>query len=206
MEHGDPSLWNMMYDPASGCAVFTDYDLAILRGRARFFGNQRTGTITFMAVELLSDEYFQGQLERQYHHELEAFVWVLAFASLHYRERKARKKSPVSGWITSNYIQCAEKKSHFWRSQELVKLRSTAETDCADQLELIIQLVRWAYQLDGARGDAAIYSVAGQMPGSDMGVTLISFLMALKSSRIQLGPLKEVIAKLEDISSSQAEK
>ena len=145
MEHGDPSLWNMMYDPASGWAVFMDYDLAILRGQARFFGNQQTGKIAFMAIETLSNEYFQGQLQHQYGHKLEAFFWVFVFALLHYRGGKARKNYLVSGWITSNYIACRRHKADFWRLQELVKLRSTAETDRADQLELIIQLVRWAY-------------------------------------------------------------
>jgi len=200
VEHGDPSLWNMLYDPVADCGVFSDYDLAILLGQVRLFGDQRTGTIAFMAVELLSNEYFQGQLQRQYGHELEAFIWVFAFASLHYRGGKAKKNSPVSGWLTSDYIKCAEKKSHFWRSQELVKLHSAAETDCADQLKLIVQLVRWAYKLDGARGDAAIYLDAGPLPGSDMRSTLASFLATLKSSKIQLAPLEEVVAKLEEIS------
>jgi len=200
VEHGDPSLWNMLYDPVTNCGVFSDYDLAILRGQARLFGDQRTGTVAFMAVELLSNEYFEGQLQRQYGHELEAFIWVFAFASLHYREGRAKKNSPVSGWSTSNYIACRRHKADFWRSQELIKLRSTAETDCADQLELIVQLVRWAYKLDGARGDAAIYSDAGPLPGSDMRSTLASFLTTLKSSKIQLAPLEEVVAKLEEIS------
>ena len=34
VKHDDPSLWNIMYDPASSFAVFSNYNLAILSRQA----------------------------------------------------------------------------------------------------------------------------------------------------------------------------
>jgi len=79
--HGDPSLWNMMYSTEHQCAVLRDYDITTPLDRPRVRGTERTGTATFMALEPLCDDYWDGFMERQYHHELEAFIWVLRFVS-----------------------------------------------------------------------------------------------------------------------------
>jgi len=79
--HGDISPNNLMYDiPAeTGIpeGVLNDYDLASWEGHPTT-NNDRTGTIPFMALDLL-----RGGLERQvprlYRHDAESFVWVLAY-------------------------------------------------------------------------------------------------------------------------------
>ena len=63
VEHGDPSLWNVMYNKELGCGVLGDYDLSICRRKQRV---PRTGTVPFMAIDLLTDEYWNGEIVRLY--------------------------------------------------------------------------------------------------------------------------------------------
>jgi Fungal protein kinase len=71
VEHGDPSVDNMIYGPESKCGVLTDFDLSLLQWEPRVFGTP------FMAIDLLTDEYWEGTIKRYYHHELESFIWVI---------------------------------------------------------------------------------------------------------------------------------
>ena len=113
--HGDPSLWNLMYSTEHQCGVLSDYDLAILLDGSGVRGTDRTGTVTFMAIDLLDKKYWDGLIKRQYHHELEAFVWVLPFVFLRYQDRAAVPNTIVEEWMTSDYAQCHEKKASFLR-------------------------------------------------------------------------------------------
>ena len=65
--------------------VLNDFDLSTImqpgdRNPNRQ-GLERTGTLPFMAVELLHQKGFDGKIPRRYDHELESFVWVLVWVS-----------------------------------------------------------------------------------------------------------------------------
>ena len=49
-----------------------------LDDRPRVPETDRTGTISFMAIELLTDEYWNGKIEQLCRDELEAFIWILS--------------------------------------------------------------------------------------------------------------------------------
>ncbi|KAF8980780.1 hypothetical protein BDQ17DRAFT_1181386, partial [Cyathus striatus] len=75
-EHGDISVWNLMWDPRNNCGVLNDWDLAFVRGgiivdgvKQEGHGAERTGTEPFMARALLDDPYHREQ-ERIYRYEL----------------------------------------------------------------------------------------------------------------------------------------
>ncbi len=57
VEHGDPSLWNMMYRPTQNCDVLNDFDLSVMAFLTCAPGNHPTGTIPFMAMDILHDQY-----------------------------------------------------------------------------------------------------------------------------------------------------
>ncbi|KAF5330662.1 hypothetical protein D9619_005366 [Psilocybe cf. subviscida] len=117
VEHGDPSLPNVMYDPIKGCGVLSDFDLSTMAWLERVPGDDRTGTIPFMALDLLSNSYWMGYRERCHHHELEAFIWILSVVFLAYRNRKRDPKNILTNdWFTSDYIVCAQKKAYFLSS------------------------------------------------------------------------------------------
>ena len=52
-EHGDPSLANLMVDPGTGNGVLNDWDLSRVEDGPTRTGAERTGTIPFMALDLL---------------------------------------------------------------------------------------------------------------------------------------------------------
>ena len=90
IHHGDISLKNLMYsisEKGVPLGVVNDFDLASWVGRSTT-NNDRTGTIPFMAIDLL-----EGGLDRciprLYRHDMESFSWVLAYvtvAGIQYKE------------------------------------------------------------------------------------------------------------------------
>ena len=83
IHHGDISLKNLMYsisEKGVPLGVVNDFDLASWVGRSTT-NNDRTGTIPFMAIDLL-----EGGLDRciprLYRHDMESFSWVLAYVTV----------------------------------------------------------------------------------------------------------------------------
>ncbi len=70
-------------------------------------GIVRTGTIPFMAMELLKNHYWEGNTTWHYYHELEALIWVLPFVFLAYDNGKFDPRTRfIEDWMTSNYDAC----------------------------------------------------------------------------------------------------
>ncbi|KAF8953676.1 hypothetical protein BDZ97DRAFT_1644510, partial [Flammula alnicola] len=69
-EHGDPSLWDVMYNEDLKCGVLSGCDLSVSRRQSCRPGTDRTGTILFMVIDLLTDKYWRGEIERPYRHKL----------------------------------------------------------------------------------------------------------------------------------------
>ena len=136
-----------MYNDKLHCGVLCDYDLSISRRHPRVPGTDRTGTIPFMAVELLTDKYWNGSLERLYQHELEAFIWILPFVFLRYQHGKPQPRTLVEQWMTSNYIVCREKKNDFQSTDHLREKRLLCQPDFIDHWELVQSLLLWRGQI-----------------------------------------------------------
>ncbi|KAF8808810.1 hypothetical protein BYT27DRAFT_7061442, partial [Phlegmacium glaucopus] len=113
VEHGDPSLGNMMYDPDLKCGVLTDFDLSIFQWEPSVIGTDPTGTIPFMAIDLLTEAYWQGLTKRLYRHELEAFIWILPYTFLLYKDGLRLPNKYVDRWRTSDHTTCMGKKLAF---------------------------------------------------------------------------------------------
>ena len=99
-----------MYHATRKCGVLTDFDFAWLM---RIPGTDRdlTGIIPFMALELLQDQYWKGDITRCYHHELEAFVWMLPFVFLAYDNGQFDRKAPfVVDWMSPTAILVVRRK------------------------------------------------------------------------------------------------
>jgi len=118
----------MMFDPESGCGVLTDFDLSLLQWEPRIFGTDRTGTVPFMAIDLLTDEYWKGTIKRYYHHELESFIWVIVFVFLLYQDGKRRSNKYATPWMTSNYNTCRKEKGDFY-SQSVYRAQDQKDAE-----------------------------------------------------------------------------
>jgi len=68
----------MVYKNANGewTGVLNDYDLSSTRQDGPS-GNQRTGTVPFMAIDLLMEQALEGTVENLYRHDAESLIWVL---------------------------------------------------------------------------------------------------------------------------------
>jgi hypothetical protein len=89
IHHGDISLNNLMYDTSETndpVGIVNDFDLATWVDHSTTNGD-RTGTIPFMAIDLL-DGGLDDRIPRLYRHDMESFVWVLAHITVADKEYK----------------------------------------------------------------------------------------------------------------------
>ena len=93
---------------STGRGVLTDWDLSHRAGEPHR-GGERTGPTTFMALELLCREYSDGRMERQYHHDLEAFIWILPWVFLQF-EGQRRTNRQLAPWETGDFEACRREK------------------------------------------------------------------------------------------------
>ena len=128
-----------MYDQGLKCGVLIDYDLSISQQQP----GTDAGSIPFMAIDLLNDEYWKGEIVRLYRHELEAFLWMLPFVFLRYQDRESQRGTPVDVWMTSDYITCRKEKTDFWSSDRLNENRELCQMDFRGHWPLAEELLLW---------------------------------------------------------------
>ena len=111
-EHRDPSLYNLMIcHGEQNKGVLNDWDLSCVRPTACQGGASGVwaGTIPFIALDLLRQPHWDGEIERLYRHDLEGLIWVLPWVFEQFMD--GRLTDPKLGaWCTSDYITCSEKK------------------------------------------------------------------------------------------------
>ena len=104
--HGDVSLSNMMYYEQDGkkYGVLNDFDLAAIMAvgerTPKKQGFERTGTLPFMAIDLL--RHSNGQISRWFRHDLESCMWCLVWEAL------ARKQEH---WYSDELTRISAEKS-----------------------------------------------------------------------------------------------
>ncbi|KAF8808813.1 hypothetical protein BYT27DRAFT_7241462 [Phlegmacium glaucopus] len=152
VEHGDPSLGNTMYDPDLKCGVLTDFDLSIFQWEPSVIGTDPTGTIPFMATDLLTEAYWQGLIKRLYRHELEAFIWILPYTFLLYDDGVRSRNKYIDPWRTSDYNACIKEKLNF-QQRNLAAAATTVQNGFKEFWPLVQLLFRalrqsWVSQTD----------------------------------------------------------
>ena len=108
VHHGDISVNNLMYDTSATngpVGVVNDFDLATWVDHSTT-NNDRTGTIPFMAIDML-DGGLDDRIPRLYRHDMESFIWVLAYitvANIEYKDRniKISPRRRVEAWFKDN--------------------------------------------------------------------------------------------------------
>jgi Fungal protein kinase len=121
VEHNDISVNNLMYDKHNGRGVVNDFDLSHLHGLPRPSGNEHTGTMPFMALDLLTDEAWEGKVARLYRHDCESFAWVLLWICCRYGNGKEIDDPPLNELITHDYNECLQKKNNIFELLRLIR-------------------------------------------------------------------------------------
>ena len=131
IHHGDISFNNLMYDTSATngpVGILNDFDLATWVDHSTT-NNDRTGTIPFMAIDML-DGGLDDRIPRLYRHDLESFVWVLSYitvAKIEYKNHTI-EISPLSGveaWFKDD--DQADRKAHI-SSKRLLHLEYGRDT------------------------------------------------------------------------------
>ncbi|KAG2360578.1 hypothetical protein BDR07DRAFT_1289255 [Suillus spraguei] len=113
--HRSVSLSNLMGYRLRGqfIGVLNDYDLSSFK-RDTPSGLERTGTVPFMAANLLTPDADAGKVEHMYAHDAESFIWVLTWICLRYEDGKLLSKNrPLDQWLKSDAIRCRVQKNDF---------------------------------------------------------------------------------------------
>ncbi|KAG2046456.1 hypothetical protein BDR06DRAFT_965067 [Suillus hirtellus] len=113
--HRDVSPSNLMVYRLCGqyIGVLNDYDLSSFKCDGPR-GLERTGTVPFMAVELLSPDAMAGKVEHVYAHDAELLIWVLTWVCLRYEGGNLLSKNrPLEEWLTVDARTCAKEKGNF---------------------------------------------------------------------------------------------
>ncbi|KAG2118222.1 uncharacterized protein F5147DRAFT_768356 [Suillus discolor] len=126
--HRDVSPGNLMWYWKNGkrIGVLNDYDLSSLADDPGPRGNERTGTVPFMALDLLTEEGQRGEVKHVYRHDLESFMWCFAWISLRYEKGVPlrRRLRPLDEWATLDAVTCGEKKYYFQGHMKKLPARS----------------------------------------------------------------------------------
>ncbi|KAG2156721.1 uncharacterized protein EDB93DRAFT_863999 [Suillus bovinus] len=180
--HRDVSPGNLMWYWKDGkrIGVLNDYDLSSLAGDPGPRGNERTGTVPFMALDLLTLEGQRGEVKHLYRHDLESFMWCFAWISLQYEDGVLRSEEsrPLDEWATLNAIACGEKKFVFQANRNVPahlhkdKLMWEFVVDCFDVLDTHAFNRRKELLRSTRRGDKPTHSKESE---SDMDDFLQSF-------------------------------
>ncbi|KAG2108370.1 uncharacterized protein F5147DRAFT_694687 [Suillus discolor] len=115
--HRDISPSKLMYYRLS-CGrvigVLNDYDLSSIQDDCAR-GNERTGTVPFMAIKLLTLSAIDGVVKHVYRHDAESFIWVFIWVCLRYKDGKPRRKprGRLDQWLKVDAPTCCTLKCHF---------------------------------------------------------------------------------------------
>jgi hypothetical protein len=95
--------------------VLNDYDLSSLADEPGPRGNERTGTVPFMALDLFTKKGQRGEVKHLYRHDLESFMWCFAWIYLRYKEGVLLPwgSRPLDEWATSDAVTCGMEKFFF---------------------------------------------------------------------------------------------
>ena len=113
VRHRDISASNLMYyrdGDGNVMGVLNDMDLASLIWDKGPKGHERTGTVPFMARQLL-----RGEVEHRYEHDIESFIWVLVWVCVRYNEGQLRsdRSRQLDEWAKADMRQCRQMKDSF---------------------------------------------------------------------------------------------
>ncbi|KAI5832627.1 hypothetical protein K523DRAFT_234840 [Schizophyllum commune Tattone D] len=158
IRHQDPSLNNLMHrerDDGTVCAVLNDWDLALDAHEPRTHtGFETTGTIPFMAIDLLQPKALKGQVRHLYRHDLEAFVWILVWVvcCFHEGKRLAPLPNAFDRWTLGDPSQCLSSKRTILDDGWPGKEEGTPTANWVDREEVLAgTLLGWIHDLFGRK-------------------------------------------------------
>lgn len=122
-----------MYKENNKYGVLNDFDLSTIMNpgdrNPNRQGLERTGTLPFMALELLENKGFHGNIPRRYDHELESFSWVLVWVSrCVLGGQESRRPQRLEEWLGNNNDEVYKSKLAFILGQRQLPMTPDYES------------------------------------------------------------------------------
>jgi len=81
-----------MVHPTTKRGVLNDWDLSYAccfgSDAGHVVGGEKTGTLPFMVLDLLTEEAGKGNVQRLYRHDPKAFIWILPWVFLQFEGKE----------------------------------------------------------------------------------------------------------------------
>ncbi|KAG5638668.1 hypothetical protein DXG03_004011, partial [Asterophora parasitica] len=120
--------------------ILNDFDLVTATSSEdRQTGGERTGNVPYMVLALLTKEYFDRKVTRQYRHDLESFIWVLAHVTLLKYEKYLER---LQVWDTATYDQVRKDKKDFV-DRILEDRKNIPDNVDKKQWDMLVPLLEW---------------------------------------------------------------
>ena len=115
VHHRDISAFNLMYkrrEDSTIVGVLNDFDLATLKG-TKSANTERTGTMIFMALDMLSSVIADTHPVHLYRYDAESFLWVAIWVCGTYEDGKERQNASFKDWARGDAKDCRARKRDF---------------------------------------------------------------------------------------------
>ena len=150
--------------------VLNDFDLATVVDGVT--GYDRTGTVPFMALELLTKAGLAGKIKHIYAHDAESFIWALTWICLRYEDGELRGYNrPLDQWLKVDALGCGEKKLHFLQfpPEDLTAGKGHERNwlvakECLDALDHMLYIARHPALSSGVAPDQEVFEKLLQEP------------------------------------------
>jgi hypothetical protein len=83
--------------------VLNDFDLATSDEQTSPSGSERTGTVPFMALDLIHARHPPGSIKHEYRHDHESFAWTLLWIFGTFKDGREVSKPVFEDWVTNTY-------------------------------------------------------------------------------------------------------
>ncbi|KAH9855853.1 hypothetical protein C2E23DRAFT_723114 [Lenzites betulinus] len=118
IHHRDLSLKNLMFyrnGDNRPCGVVNDWDLAYDALDQTNSGFELTGTMPYMAIDLLNEAALRGEVRHLYRHDLESLFWILIWVVCCIEDGKQIDPLPdrFQRWISGDMTTCRTIKREF---------------------------------------------------------------------------------------------
>jgi len=183
-----------MINPTTKRGVLNDWDLSYDRSsgsdKERAVEGERTGTLPFMVLDLLTDEAWKGIMQRLYRHDLEGFIWILPWVFLQF-QGSVLTIDALEQWHTDDYAECARAKRNL--IAELDESEDIATMSWKAEWELATSLILWL-QREAANRSHRRKRKPPPLPPKNV---FNSFYDALCDAQEYYEPLKNVMQELK---------
>jgi hypothetical protein len=146
-----------MVHPGTNRGVLNDWDLSYVRADSEgHVGGERTGTIPFMALDLLCKDYWEGHVARLYRHDLEGLIWILPWVFLQF-DGSDLKEPKLKAWRTGDYEACFKEKLAFLTGVRLINPDALKSWEA--EWKLAAHLLSWLRKKHNVRHETAFASL-----------------------------------------------